>query len=207
MDMAASPLRADLQLIADMVAPHARVLDVGCGDGALLAYLAEAKDVDGRGIELSQSGVNACVARGLAVIQGDADQDLKDYPSNAFDEVILSQTIQATRNPKEVLADLLRIGRRVIVSFPNFGHWEVRLKLLTMGRMPMTGALNEAWHKTQNIHLCTIRDFLALAGELGASVERGIAVDRRGTPHDVSRRMVFANLLAVSAIFRLSRHT
>lgn len=202
---AAPPLRSDLQLLADLVEPGARVLDVGCGDGALLAYLAEAKHVDGRGIELSQAGVNACVARGLAVVQGDADTDLADYPSNAFDDVILSQTIQATRNPKAVLADLLRIGRRVIVSFPNFGHWEVRLKLFTTGRMPVTKALDEAWFETQNIHLCTIRDFLALARELGADVDRGIAVDRQGRPHDVSRRMIFANLFAVSAIFRLSR--
>lgn len=112
------PLRPDLQLIADMVPKNARVLDVGCGDGALLSYLAEERGVDGRGIELSQTGVNACVARGLAVIQGDADTDLGDYPSDAFDEVILSQTIQATRNPKAVLENLLRIGRRVTVSFP-----------------------------------------------------------------------------------------
>jgi methionine biosynthesis protein MetW len=200
-----TPLRADLQLIAEMVPMNARVLDVGCGDGALLSYLAEVRGVDGRGIELSQAGVNACVTRGLAVIQGDADTDLADYPSDAFDDVILSQTIQATRNPKAVLENLLRIGRSVTVSFPNFGHWEVRLNLLFGGRMPLTPALEEAWYATQNIHLCTIRDFLDLAETLGAKVERGIAVDRRGRPHDVSARMIFANLFGVAAVFRLSR--
>jgi methionine biosynthesis protein MetW len=199
------PLRPDLQLIADMVPKNARVLDVGCGDGALLSYLSEERGVDGRGIELSQAGVNACVARGLAVIQGDADTDLSDYPSDAFDEVILSQTIQATRNPKAVLENLLRIGRRVTVSFPNFGHWEVRLNLLFGGRMPRTRALDESWYSTANIHLCTIQDFLDLAQALGAKVERGIAVDRAGRAHDVSTRMIFANLFGVAAVFRLSR--
>jgi methionine biosynthesis protein MetW len=199
------PLRPDLQLIADMVPRNARVLDVGCGDGALLSYLTEERGVDGRGIELSQAGVNACVAGGLAVIQGDADKDLGDYPSDAFDDVILSQTIQATRNPKAVLENLLRIGRAVTVSFPNFGHWEVRLKLLMGGRMPHTPALDEAWYATANIHLCTINDFLDLAQALGAKVERGIAVDRRGRAHDVSERMMFANLFGVAAVFRLSR--
>jgi methionine biosynthesis protein MetW len=119
--------------------------------------------------------------------------------------VILSQTIQATRNPKTVLENLLRIGRSVIVSFPNFGHWEVRVGLLLHGRMPVTPALEEAWYATANIHLCTIRDFLDLAGTLGAKVEHGIAVDRHGRAHDVSARMMFANLFGVAAVFRLSR--
>ncbi len=203
--LAPENLRADLQLVASMVRDGARVLDVGCGDGALLAYLGASKAVDGRGIELSQAGVNACVRNGLAVIQGDADLDLDDYPSDAFDYVILSQTIQATRAPKRVLENLLRIGHRVIVSIPNFGHWAVRLKLLAHGRMPMTRALAEPWYTTPNIHLCTIRDFRDLAHALGARVERAIAVDRRGHPHDVGERAVFANLFGVEAVFLLSR--
>ncbi|HET6376371.1 MAG TPA: methionine biosynthesis protein MetW, partial [Methylocella sp.] len=121
--------RVDLLIVADMVAPDSRVLDVGCGDGALLRLLAEEKGVDGRGIELSQHGVNDCVAKGLSVIQGDADTDLADYPDDAFDYVILSQTLQATRQPKRVLENMLRIGRRAIVSFPNFGHWRIRLQI------------------------------------------------------------------------------
>src|ERR1700748_1002786 len=133
-----SKLRADLVAIAEMIPDGARVLDVGCGDGALLEYLIRAKGVDGRGIELSQQNVNACVARGLAVVQGDADTDLGEYPGQVFDFVILSQTIQATEKPSKVLTDMLRIGRRVAVSLPNFGYWKVRGSLAVHGRMPRT---------------------------------------------------------------------
>ena len=128
--------RVDLQLVADMVAPGAKVLDVGCGDGELLRILGEERGVDGRGIEISREGVNECVAKGLAVIQGDADTDLADYPNDAFDYVILSQTVQATRQPRVVMEHMLRIGRHGIVSFPNFGHWKIRLQLLFGGHMP-----------------------------------------------------------------------
>ena len=142
--MSASALRPDLAAIAAMIRPGARVLDVGCGDGALLEHL-KTKNVDGRGIEISQANVNACVARGLAVVQGDADTDLVDYPAQVFDAVILSQTIQATEKPRVVLEHLLRIGRRVAISLPNFGFWKVRLSLLMGGRMPHTRALDYAW--------------------------------------------------------------
>ena len=138
--------RVDLLAVADMVAPGAKVLDVGCGDGELLRLLAETRGVDGRGIELSREGVNECVAKGLAVIQGDADTDLADYPNDAFDYVILSQTIQATRQPRVVLENLLRIGRRAIVSFPNFGHWRIRYEIALRGRMPLTENLPHAWY-------------------------------------------------------------
>jgi methionine biosynthesis protein MetW len=196
-------LRGDLRLIADMVEPGARVLDIGCGDGALLAWLAREKGVDGRGMELSQSGVNACVSHGLSVIQGDADRDLDDYPSDAFDYAILSQTLQATRNPRTVLENLVRIGRRAIVSFPNFGHWRIRLALLARGRMPVTPLLAHVWYDTPNIHLCTIRDFLALAAETGVVIERALTLDRAGRPLAMSPGL--ANLLAEQALFVLRR--
>src|SRR5512134_955104 len=142
--------RVDLVLVAEMVERGAKVLDVGCGDGELLRLLSETRDVDGRGIELSREGVNECVAKGLAVIQGDADTDLSDYPNDAFDYVILSQTLQATRQPRVVLEHMLRIGRHAIVSFPNFGYWKFRLQLLFRGRMPTTKNLPYSWYDTPN---------------------------------------------------------
>ncbi len=200
----AGELRQDLRLIAEMIEPGARVLDIGCGDGALLAYLARYKQVDGRGIELSQSGVNACVGHGLSVIQGDADRDLVAYPQGAFDVVVLSQTLQATRQPRRVIEALVRIGRRAIVSFPNFGFWRVRLHLLLRGRMPMSDLLALPWYETPNIHLCTIRDFVALCDELGVTVERSVTLDRHGRPYALHPHGGLANLLAEQGVFVLS---
>jgi methionine biosynthesis protein MetW len=197
-------IRVDLQLIADMIAPGARVLDVGCGDGVLLDYLGQFKRVDGRGIELSQAGVNACVARGLSVIQGDADTDLETYPDGAFDYAVLSQTLQATRDPRGVLEQLVRIGRRAIVTFPNFGHWRVRWALLWSGRMPTTPALPARWYDTPNIHLCTIWDFMLLCRELDIAIERGIAVDAGGRTRRIAS-LRLANLLGELGLFLLRR--
>jgi methionine biosynthesis protein MetW len=197
--------RLDHLLIADMVHAGARVLDVGCGDGALLQLLAQKKNVDGRGVELSQRGVNECVAKGLSVIQGDADMDLADYPDDGFDYVILSQTLQATRHPREALQNMLRIGRRAIVSFPNFGYWRVRGQLAFRGRMPVTGNLAYSWHDTPNIHLCTIRDFVELVDALGARIERGFALDHAGAPIRVNAPWWVWNLLGEQAIFLLAR--
>jgi methionine biosynthesis protein MetW len=204
---AKNELRRDLRLIADMIGEGARVLDVGCGDGALLAYLTRERRVDGRGMELSQSGVNACVGHGLSVIQGDADRDLEAYPSGAFDVVVLSQTLQATRNPRRVVETLVRIGRRAIVSFPNFGYWRVRLKLLASGRMPVSSLLPNPWYETPNIHLCTIRDFVALCDEIGVRVERAVTLDRFGRPYALNPHGRLANLLGEQGVFVLSgRH-
>jgi len=200
----ASRIRADLQLIADMIEPGARVLDIGCGDGALLEHLVYVKQVTGRGIELSQEGVNACVSRGLSVIQGDADTDLVDYPAGAFDYAILSQTLQATHDPRHVLEQLVRIGRRAVVSFPNFGHWRMRLSLLLRGRMPVTDVLPASWHETPNIHLCTIRDFQALCDELGVTVERALSLDASGRAAP-KQSLRLANLMGQSALFLLRK--
>jgi len=200
----ASRIRADLQLIADMIEPGARVLDIGCGDGALLEHLVYVKQVTGRGIELSQEGVNACVSRGLSVIQGDADADLVDYPAGAFDYAILSQTLQATHDPRHVLEQLVRIGRRAVVSFPNFGHWRMRLSLLLRGRMPVTDVLPASWHETPNIHLCTIRDFQVLCDELSVTVERALSLDASGRAAP-KQSLRLANLLGQSALFLLRK--
>jgi methionine biosynthesis protein MetW len=197
--------RVDLLLIAEMVTPGARVLDVGCGDGTLLRLLAEKRGVDGRGIELSQAGVNSCVAQGLSVIQGDADTDLADYPELAFDFAILSQTIQATYSPRHVLEQLLRIGKRAIVSFPNFGHWRVRAQLMFGGKMPTTDNLPDRWYETPNIHLCTIKDFLGLCKDVGAKVERAVALNAYGRKLGVSMPLFAQNLFGEQAVFLLSR--
>jgi methionine biosynthesis protein MetW len=197
-------LRRDLRLIADMVAPQSRVLDIGCGDGSLLAYLAREKAVDARGMELSQSGVNSCVGHGLSVIQGDADRDLEAYPNGAFDVVVLSQTLQATRQPRRVLETLVRIGKQAIVSFPNFGFWRIRLSLLWRGRMPVSELLNNPWYDTPNIHLCTIRDFVRLCDEVGVRIEKSVTLDRHGRPFSLDPRGGLANLLAEQGVFVLS---
>ena len=192
-------LRPDLALIAELVPPGSRVLDVGCGDGALMAALT-ARGVDARGLELSSDGVAASVARGLSVVQGDADTDLAAYPDDSFDYAVLSQTLQATGSPAEVLDSLLRIGRLAIVSFPNFGHWRVRLSLLWGGRMPTTRTLPSQWHETPNIHLCSIDDFRALIAAKGLVVERAwYLVGGKSTGPAA------ANLLAEQGVFMLRR--
>ncbi|WP_372916767.1 methionine biosynthesis protein MetW [Sandarakinorhabdus sp.] len=193
------PLRPDLAAVAAAVPDGARVLDIGCGDGQLLAWLRDTKGVEGRGIELDASDVAAAVGRGLAVVQGDADTDLGDYADAAFDVVILSNALQAMHRPADVLRQLVRIGRSAVVSFPNFGHWRVRMSLALGGRMPVTRSLPVSWHETPNIHFCTISDFEALAGEMGLTVER-----RAGLVS--GRQAVFwPNLLADTGVFLLSR--
>lgn len=196
--------RADLRLIAELIEPGARVLDIGCGDGALLEYLIRGKGVVGRGMELSQAGVNASVARGLSVVQGDADTALSDYPEAAFDVAVLSKTLQATREPRAVLRQLVRIARRAIVSFPNFGFWRIRLALLAQGRMPVTPSLPARWYETENIHLCTLLDFAELCRQEGIVVERAFTVRDDGAPKPV-RSLPLANLLGQDGVFLLRR--
>ncbi|MGB0629300.1 MAG: methionine biosynthesis protein MetW [Alphaproteobacteria bacterium] len=197
--------RRDLEIIADMIANGSRVLDIGCGNGALLDFLGRNKGVDGRGIELSQTGVNACVAHGLSVIQGDADTDLEYYPDDAFDYVVLTRTLQATRNPRDVVSHLVRIGRHAIISFTNFGHWRVRLEMLIQGRMPVVGDEGAYWYDTPNIHLCTIRDFSTLCDDLGLKVQRALSLSHSGTSRELNSAGVVANIKGEEAIFVLTR--
>jgi methionine biosynthesis protein MetW len=197
-------LRPDLAAIAAMIPAGTRVLDIGAGDGSLLEHLVRIKNVDARGLELSQQNVNQCVARGLSVVQGDADTDLHEYPSGIFDIAILSQTIQATRRPRYVLGELLRIGKQTIVSFPNFGHWRVRASLALRGRMPVTKTLGHVWYDSPNIHLCTIDDFLQLARDVDARIEQALALN--GSHAKPMRSDEWGpNLFAEGAIFLLAK--
>jgi methionine biosynthesis protein MetW len=191
-------LRSDLAIIARNVREGARVLDVGCGDGALMAALRDHKRVDARGLEIDTGNVSSAVARGLAVVQGDADRDLADYPDNSFDYTILSQTLQTTHRPDVIVSELLRIGKQAFVSFPNFAHWRVRMSLMFGGRMPVTRLLPERWYDTPNIHHVTIDDFRALVRD-GKVTQEGqwfLSGDKR-----TSRGL--ANLLAEHAVFLL----
>ena len=197
--------RRDLEIIADMIDEGSRVLDVGCGNGALLDYLGRNKGVDGRGIELSQAGVNACVAHGLSVIQGDADTDLEHYPDDAFDFVVLTRTLQATRNPRDVVSHLVRIGRHAIVSFTNFGHWRVRIEIMFGGRMPVVGEDGASWYDTPNIHLCTIGDFSTLCDDLGLRVQRALSLSHSGSARELKSVGAAANIRGEEAIFVLTR--
>ena len=205
MTRSAAAIREDFRAIANMVADGSKVLDVGCGSGELLQLLRDEKCVDGRGLEISSDGVSACLAKGLAVIQGDADRDLADYPPLRFDYAILSQTLQATHAPKEVLTHLLRLAERAIVSVPNFAHWRVRGSLMWSGRMPETRALPVAWYETPNIHLCTLRDFTDLCAELGVEIEASAALysDRPARP--MNAMGPFENLRAEAALFLLRK--
>ena len=187
------------------VKPGQHVLDIGCGDGALLQLLEARKNVGGRGIGVARDRVNACVARGLSVIQGDADRDLDDYPDKAFDYAVLSLTIQATRYPKTVLENLLRIGRHAIVSFPNFGHWKIRTSLMLHGRMPQTRNLPEPWYDSPDSHLCSIIDFAELCKAVDAEIEEAAAFNSWGRRLPINRSIGFQNLFGEKAVFLMKK--
>jgi methionine biosynthesis protein MetW len=195
-------VRPDLDVVAAMVPAGSRVLDLGCGDGALLEHLLRHKRCDGLGVELSDEGFHACVARGVPVLQADLDAGLADLEAESFDVVVLSQTLQATHRPALVLAELRRVGRRGIVSFPNFGYWRLRAQLAFGGRMPVSGLLPYAWHETPNIHLCTLADFEALAEAESVRVARRVLLGPGGRPAGRAAALR-PNLLAAGLVFLL----
>jgi methionine biosynthesis protein MetW len=200
-----SVLREDFREILRLVRPAARVLDVGCGEGELLELLTREKGVDGQGLEIGQAGVSACLAKGLAVVQGDGDRDLDYFPTQAFDYAVLSKTLQQMREPAHVLSELLRIADQAVVSLPNFGHWRVRWALLAKGRMPETRALPEPWWSTPNIHLCTLRDFTALCRELDLRIDACSALSGGKPARPIDPEKPIENWRSESALFLLSR--
>ena len=197
-------MRADLDLVAQMIAPGSRVLDLGCGDGDLLAELIASRGCRGQGVEVSREALHACVERGVPVVEADIDRGLPEFDDGAFDVVVLSQTLQAVRRPALALREVTRVGRLGIVSFPNFGHWRLRAQLLVRGRMPVTRTLPYRWHETPNVHLCTIRDFESLARAEGLTLLDRRLLDAGGGPA-LARAARRPNLLAAGAAYLLRR--
>ena len=195
-------MRRDFDIIKNIVKPNAKVLDIGCGTGELLNLLISERNIDGRGIEISQSGVSECVKKGLAVVQGDADTDLVYYPEKAFDYAIVSQTLQATKHPKEVMQEAVRISKHAVFSVPNFGYWKNRLYFVMKGRMPVTKDLPYEWYDTPNIHFFTIKDFIILCNELGYKIESSYYIC--GGKKYGTQNKLFGNLLASKGIFVIS---
>ena len=192
-------------LISSLINNNDKVLDIGCGNGELLSFLEKTKNIQGQGIEISHLGVKESVTKGLSVIQGDADEDLVSFTNNTFDVVILSDTLQATHKPKEVLKEMLRIGKKCIICIPNFGYWKYRLQILFYGIMPVTKTLSEPWYSTPNIHLCTIKDFINLCNSLNISINQAY----RNTHNNIKKiekpDSYFNNLLSTEGIFILTK--
>ena len=195
-------LRKDLKIISEFIEEKEKILDVGCGEGDLIDFLSKKKLVDCRGIELSQDGVNKCVEKGLTVIQGDANSDLKDYPNNVFSTVILSQTIHAMSSPEAVIMDLIRIGKRAIISFPNFAYWKIRLDLLLRGRMPKNEILPYEWYNTPNIHLCSTNDFEHFCNQKKLKIIKKVLINELGNKINTS---FSENFMAYQGVYCISR--
>ncbi|WOI52871.1 methionine biosynthesis protein MetW [Parvularcula sp. LCG005] len=199
-------IRQDLSLIASLVPERSTALDIGCGDGSLLKILRERRGVRGYGLEIDPADVSRAVADGLSVVQGDADTDLRDYPDEAFDTVILSNSVQTLRHPERAISGAVRVGRNVIVSFPNFGHWRVRAHLALHGTMPMSRELPTPWYATENIHLCTIKDFLYLTDNFEMQVREAYRLNQGASPKRFDPSAPFwPNWRAEAALFVLSR--
>ena len=194
-------MKKEFKVIADLLRKNVRVLDVGCGDGSLMSHLIEKKNIEARGLELKKENVTKCIYKGLPVIEGNAETELNQFPNQSFDYVILSQTLQAFYNPERVLKDLLRIGKSVIISIPNFGYWKVRASLLFFGKMPVTKTLPNTWYDTPNLHMCTIKDLFHFCEEKNIRINKVVGVNENKTSEIKKNNLEIKNLFSKLGIF------
>ena len=198
-------MKLEFKIIADLLEENTRILDVGCDDGTLMEFLKKNKNVDIRGIEISKKKVQVCISKGLTVLEGNAEFDLKQFPENSFDYVVLGQTLQAFVNPEIVIKELLRVGKKAIVTIPNFGHWRVRLNLLTKGTMPVTKTLPNDWYNTPNIHMCTIKDFVKFSKTINFKIYKSLALMNKNVSNINNSNLSFKNLFADLGIFLIEK--
>ena len=198
-------MKSEFKIIADLIKENTRVLDVGCDEGILMSFLKENKNVDIRGIEISKEKVQICIAKGLTVIEGNAEFDLKQFPNNSFDYVVLGQTLQAFINPEIVINELLRVGKKAIITIPNFGHWKVRLNLLTKGTMPVTPTLPNDWYNTPNIHMCTIKDFVKFSKIIDFKIFKSLALINKNVSNINGSNLFIKNLFSELGIFLIEK--
>ena len=198
-------MKLEFKIIADLLEENTRILDVGCDDGTLMEFLKKNKNVDIRGIEISKKKVQVCISKGLTVLEGNAEFDLKQFPENSFDYVVLGQTLQAFVNPEIVIKELLRVGKKAIVTIPNFGHWRVRLNLLTKGTMPVTKTLPNDWYNTPNIHMCTIKDFVKFSKTINFKIYKSLALMNKNVSNISNSNLSFKNLFAELGIFLIEK--
>ena len=194
-------MKYEFKVIADLIEKDKRVLDVGCSDGTLMKFLKDNKNINIRGLEISKDQVQKCIAKGLTVIEGNAEKDLKQFPDKAFDYVILSQTLQAFLNPELVINELLRVGKKAILTIPNFGYWKVRLHLLTKGTMPITKTLPDEWYNTPNLHMCTIQDFVNFCKKKNIKINKSMCLTNEKISEITNKNMKYKNIFSQLGIF------